>query len=337
MSSNMNLLCRLRQIPTSLLLLLMCLFGNAAQAATTFCVYPSRGGSVMPFPTTITTAGSRWPGIVLQQGSLQPNAATQGAADNIIQTATVNGIPVPGFPNVYKTNLDGIGIKFFATFGWGGAFVAAPFTTSAFSVSQANLSANYVSAQLIVTGPIQSGILTSLPSMTVKYTGGCSNAPSVDWTITDGIVINALTCSVSASSKTLSVPLGIVKKSDFGAVGSTAGNANFNIALNNCSAGINLFATFTDANNLGNTSNILTLTNSSQAASGVGIRISTGSGATVSFGPDSSLPGTLNQLALGPSSAGTITIPFTAKYVKTSGTINGGVANGSATFTLSYQ
>ncbi|UVL43184.1 type 1 fimbrial protein [Pseudomonas sp. B21-040] len=337
MNNCLNVLSGSRRTLSFWVLLLGLLLPHAAQAASTTCIYPNNPVStVLQFNSPVTTAGSKTLNTVLQSTYSNPGLGLMSSADNVIQTATVNGPLAPGFTNVYKTNLNGIGIKFQATYGWLGGFSDAPFTTT-FSKTGAGGGVNYVQAQLVVIGPIQSGILTALPSMTISYSGDCSNSPSVTWSVADGTVINALTCAVSASSKNLSVPLGIVKTSEFGASGSTAGNANFSIALENCSTGINLFATFTDANNPGNTSNVLSLTNDSQTASGVGIRLLTGNGATVRFGPDSYLPGTLNQMTLGPSSIGTVTLPFTASYVKTSNTITSGIANGIVTFTLSYQ
>ncbi|MNE11550.1 fimbrial protein [Pseudomonas jessenii] len=337
MDSYLNLLRGLRRLFPCSVLLLGYFFANAAQAATSTCVYPNTAVSnVLVFTAPITTAGSRSLNTVLQSVALQPGLAITSTADNIVETASVNGILVPGFTNVYKTNLSGIGIKFQVTTGYNGGFSDAPFTNT-FSKSTAGGSLHYVQAQLVVVGPIQSGILMSLPSMTVSFTGGCSNAPSATWTLASGSAINALTCAVSASSKNVTVPLGLVKTSQFSGVGSTAGSANFNIVLENCSVGVNLFATFTDGNFPGNRSNALSLTNDAQVAHGVGIRIRTGGGAIVTYGPDSYLPGTLNQMALGQSTMGTMTIPFTASYVQTGATISSGIANGMATFTLSYQ
>ena len=333
----LNLLRRLLRVSLLAVLPLGLLFANAAHAATTTCTYPSSSqSSVLQFTSPVITAGSRSLNTELQVLSPGVGFFAASAANDIVQTVSVNGVPAPGFTNIYQTNLSGIGIKLRASIGVNGGFGVAPMTNTVASVN-AGSSAHYVSAILVVIGPVQSGVLKSLPSMTETFSGGCSNTPSVTWTIADGTVVNAMTCAVSAGSKNLSVPLGIVKTSDFGAVGSTAGSANFSIALENCSAGVNLFATFTDGFNPGNTSNVLSLTNDGRAASGVGIRILTESGMTVGFGPDSYLPGTLNQIALGSSTTGTVILPFTAKYVKTDTTINSGAANGIATFTLSYQ
>lgn len=193
----------------------------------------------------------------------------------------------------------------------------------------------------VATGePITSGSVVSGSQIAsfrlFERSSGSSSALAPIYTVgaTD---VQAKSCSVRSGSTVLSVPLGQVNVHDFGSVGTTAGSGIFNIVLENCSPGLRLFATFTDRNNSANNTDVLSLTSGNQAATGVGIRILTGSGSTVKFGPDSSSPGTANQLSLGTSGAGIMTFPFTATYVKTAITIGGGIANGNATFTFSYQ
>jgi type 1 fimbria pilin len=328
-----RILYGLRQIIPLTALLFVFILPHMADAAN--CVFPSSDPTSVFTPSNIITPGSVALNTQLGTSSLHPGVSIDGPATNVIKTVTVNGTPAPGFPNVYQTNLSGVGISFSVTDNWNSGYRLAPYS-SVLSAGSAGSFSHYVKVTFVAIGPVQSGTLRSLPTLTESWSGDCSNNPSQTWSVADTIV-TASTCEVAASSMGISVPLSTIWSRELGAVGSTAGSGTFNIQLDNCSAGVNLFATFTDANNPGNTSNVLSLTSGSQVASGVGIQILTGTGVTVNFGPDSYLPGTTNQIALGTSGSGSMSLPFTARYVKTSNTVTGGSANGIATFTMSYQ
>ncbi|MDH0291353.1 fimbrial protein [Pseudomonas sp. GD04087] len=192
--------------------------------------------------------------------------------------------------------------------------------------------------RLVATGePIASGVLSSqqIGEFTVKdKTSGNATLPS-PIKITSSTV-TAQTCSVDAGSKSFTVPVGKINVLDLaGPVGTTAGNASFNIRLD-CSSGMDVFMTFTDASNPGNTSDRLGLSASSQQASGVALQVRR-LGTPVKFGPDSSVAGNAGQIALGAAPNGALDIPLTANFIKTDAVVRGGDANAVATFTLSYQ
>ncbi|UVL43183.1 type 1 fimbrial protein [Pseudomonas sp. B21-040] len=240
---------------------------------------------------------------------------------------------------VYETSVPGVGIIFSAKDKHSGLFAVQTSYTDLLQGWSSFWDAS-VAIRLIATGePIISGTVVGgqVGLMRVIEKSSGSTTSEVPLNLVTSTVVQAKSCSVSAGSRNLSVLLGEVRTSDFGVVSTTAGNGDFNIVLENCSSGINLFATFTDGNNLANISDVLSLTPGNSVASGVGIRIRKINGPIVSFGPDSSSPGTLHQLSLGGTVAGTITLPFTATYVKTNNTVSSGVANGVVTFTLSYQ
>lgn len=122
--------------------------------------------------------------------------------------------------------------------------------------------------------------------------------------------------------------------------GALAGVKKFDLKLR-CSGGeegstTRMFVTFTDASNPGNTSGVLSLSAASKA-SGVGIQIRRADGQVVRYGPDSSQAGNVNQWQIGEFGNVDVVVPLQAGYIKTASQVTPGSANGSATFTLSYQ
>jgi type 1 fimbria pilin len=200
-----------------------------------------------------------------------------------------------------------------------------------------------INVTYVITGPVAAGTY-SLPSQTfaelvVKQNGNGPDYSSRVPIISPGLqfTVNASSCSVQNSSVSVNLPRAQV--SALSAPGSTAGGTPFQINLN-CDPNVMVYATMTDATDPGNASDLLTLTSSS-AAQGVALRIFRDDALTtaVSYGPDSSAPGTENQWLVGNSGAGggSLQIPLTVSYVRTSGTLTAGSVNAKATITMSYQ
>lgn len=115
-------------------------------------------------------------------------------------------------------------------------------------------------------------------------------------------------------------------------------SASFSIGVK-CDGNVGLYATLTDASDPTNTSNALTLAGNS-TATGVGIQMfRSGETTPLGLGPDSSAKGNTNQWYVGGTSAssGTISVPLTAKYVKTEPTMKPGTVSALGTITFSYQ
>ncbi|MBA4708372.1 fimbrial protein [Aquitalea aquatica] len=141
----------------------------------------------------------------------------------------------------------------------------------------------------------------------------------------------ATSCALSGiSSSTISLP--VISNSALPTVGSLAGNTSFALTIN-CPATTKLYLTFTDNNNSGQTSDILSL-GSGSTAKGVGLQLAY-QGSPISFGPDSATAGNSGQLALA-QFAGLGNFPFSVSYIRT-GTVTPGSVSATATFTLSYQ
>ncbi|OMG72838.1 hypothetical protein BW685_14230 [Burkholderia ubonensis] len=147
------------------------------------------------------------------------------------------------------------------------------------------------------------------------------------------MTVTSQTCKVKNSSIDVALPTVMVK--EMKDVGSTAGDTKFSIDLHSCTIGTSVSLTLTDITNPGNTSNVLSL-NKSSSAKGIGYQILYDS-SPVSFGPDSAAAGTKNQWSLGKTTSEDVSIPLTARYLRTSNTVVPGAATGQASFTMSYQ
>lgn len=144
--------------------------------------------------------------------------------------------------------------------------------------------------------------------------------------VTGGGSVSTAACEVE--NKSITVPMGDVKRSEFTAVGSTAANKTFNIFLN-CDASTNIKMT-------------LTATSDSSKAPGV-IALNSASGRTVANGVGIQLlnnnnPVTLGApITIGTAPSGSSRVEMVARYYQTKSTVTAGEANGTATFTFTYN
>lgn len=146
---------------------------------------------------------------------------------------------------------------------------------------------------------------------TINVTGGSVSTP---------------TCTVT--NKSINVPMGDIKRSEFSAIGSTAANKTFNIFLN-CEVSTNIKMT-------------LTATSDSSKAPGV-IALNSAGGGTVADGVGIQLLNNNKPVTLGaPFTVGTALsestrVEMVARYYQTKSTVIAGKANGTATFTFTYN
>lgn len=247
----------------------------------------------------------------------------------VTKTMRVNGTLVPGMDKTYRTNVDGIGVRFYTTQGWGGPWELGPVTTR-YNVPPSSISIFLASIELVVVGPVSPGVLTSLPSLDVTMDDCYNSNNQFHFSITTGAQIVAGTCLVTTPSVATTLPP--VRARDFSGTGATLGNTTLRIGLN-CTAGADVYVTLTDASNPGNRTDRLTPAAGSTAG-GVAMRLLY-NGAPVAYGPDSAAAGTINQWRVG-ASATVSEVPLTAQYVST-GAVTPGSLKGIATFTMSYQ
>lgn len=234
---------------------------------------------------------------------------------------------VAGMEDVYKTSNPGIGVR-----GWSSnnsptdLKVLRPTEQDYEWVDAGKFypSANY-RLQLVVIGKVDN---TPLNLMNHHATYWYHNllATKVVFGNTD-IIVTTQSCEVSNNAKNLNVTLGRVEKSSFKEVGSISGKTPFAITLN-CAEGTNVNMTF-DGALKDNHDTILELDESAQegTAKGVGVQI-TYQDTPLQLKKSTPLAQNVPE--------GPMTFPFEAHYVKT-GDISPGIANATATFTLTYR
>ncbi|VWB76213.1 fimbrial protein [Burkholderia stagnalis] len=246
------------------------------------------------------------------------------------------GRPIPGSNYLYSTPIPGVGIsfqwaesnRFWDSYDYIGA------SRDYMQIPPGRISSLRI--YLIKTGPITSGGVISgeLGRMYSEAEG-----PLLSWRFGGGIVVQPQVPTCSVTTPAITVPLGSMPASTFTGVGSVSSSKPFNIVLQ-CSGGetgtvTNVYTTLTDHTNPGNVSDTLSLA-SDATATGIGIQVLNGS-TVIKYGPDSSATGNTNQWKAGEAGNGTFTIPLTARYIQTAPKVTPGMANGLATFTMSYQ
>lgn len=242
----------------------------------------------------------------------------------------------PGKYSTYPTPVAGVGVRIRGgineTQWW-------PQSTVSTFINYNLYGASNFTIELVKTGDITApGVLSGEIGMTYMLAHG-TKARSI---VTNGpINIRPRVPSCDLLTPSIGVDLGRVSAGDLKDVGATSPPKPLEVRLK-CSGGnpgtsTRAFMTLTDSANSGNRSSTLSLARGS-TAEGVGIQILRGSdGKLVSYGPDSSQVGNPNQWLVGSFGNGDVTIPFKARYVRTSAVLKGGKANGVATFTMSYQ
>lgn len=247
---------------------------------------------------------------------------------------------VSGFQNVYRTGVDGVGIRLYRDSGsiqtyYPHTIYLNPYTTG-------SLNGGFFRIELIKTAA-QTGSGTIAPNgpFTTYYLDG--DGPS-DPVLTSsfrgtGTTVVSPTCEVDAGSRNIVVDFGSVPNSSFTGVGSRAVDRDFNITLRcqgsnvaqyQSTIGIQLDATSASGNQPGT----LAITGGSNSATRIGIQIVRRNGSSeqnITFG---------DSLMLGDTVTGTssMSLPLRARYIQTqAGTVGAGEANGTATFTITYN
>jgi len=184
------------------------------------------------------------------------------------------------------------------------------------------------------------GFVVEVVTFRVKYRGAFNSGSAYPANMSSvSTNVTARACKVT-SGATNSVTLPTLVSASLKATGDVASarSAPFSVGLN-CDANVSVYATLTDASNPANTGSALSLAPGSTAA-GIGIQIlKKGEGTPLSFGPDSSRKGNINQWMVGKSSTANtqLSVPFEARYVKVAETIKPGSVSARGTITFSYQ
>jgi type 1 fimbria pilin len=309
----------------------LALFAAASHAGAGTLIFPNAGSMpVLTFPPAVSIGRDTTVGAILASASGNAGIATSGVNCTINKDVTVNGTLVPGYANVYRSGVPGIGVHFYITSNFSGGWADVPLSQS-FSKPDGG-AVHYTRADLVVTGPVSSGVTGTLPSMQVSFSGSCFTTVTATQTLTGSTSVTGNTCSVITPALFFSLPR--APSRDLANVGDTTGDTLVPLGLK-CPAGIKVYITITDAVDPANRSTMLSLAPGS-SASGVAVEILNGS-EPIAFGPDSSAAGTVSQWSAGTSAGGVMQIPLAARYVRTPAPLAPGTVDAKATFTMSYQ
>ena len=227
--------------------------------------------------------------------------------------------------HVYNTNISGIGIRFSSNYVF-----ENPANTFSYNAQTSYVDWYGGKIELVVTGPVSSGVLTPgvIGVVTLQGSDGVYR-DGLTTQLTSG-TINALACSITTPQ--LTFPIGDISASVFGtAIGTTPTGAQNtqNLGLT-CTPGTNISVSLGGIQNpdSSNTS-VMALTGQGMTgtAKGVGVQLLY-----------NGTPLVLNsRLLLKQSSGGQETLPLTARYYQTLTSVESGAANASATLNLTYQ
>ena len=265
---------------------------------------------------------------------------TGGGSANGRYINAAQQIPVPGFANVYATDVAGVGIRVYRDSGTVQTYY--PHTLVLAGTASVSLTAGTFRVELIKTAAVTgSGSIAPAGRFTTYYFDGDGpGKPELVSTFKGaGTTVVNPTCTVQAGSRNIVVDFGSVPASTFTGVGSHAPGRDFainldcqgsNVAEYQSEIGIRLDAT-QDSSNL---PGVLPLTAGSGAAAGIAIELVQRKGAAeeqVQFA---------QSIDMGATVAGTntLSLPLRARYIQTqAGRVTPGRADGTATFTIQYN
>jgi major type 1 subunit fimbrin (pilin) len=145
---------------------------------------------------------------------------------------------------------------------------------------------------------------------------------------------NTLTLAAGGTCTTpdVNVSLPSVSSSSFSGVGTTGGAASFNLAFNNCPAGLGAVGySFAATGAVLNASQGVVALSAGSTATGLGLQLLSGTGVPVSFGTDYVLSSYDN------TQVRSYTVPMQARLYQSDNTVTPGTVGASVTFTLSYR
>jgi type 1 fimbria pilin len=260
---------------------------------------------------------------------------------------TVTAALAPGFADVYKTAIDGLGIRYVFNAPTCNAD-NLPLSNSMLRIPCAisgPLGGSYQDTNMTVTaifvtyGSVKGGAttLSSIPVLGEAYEAS-DNAgklwpQTAIYTGSATGTLNTATCSVQTQDIAVYLPTPAVRAFAAG-VGAVAGRQAFNLDFI-CSTGAQISIVITDAVTPSNRSNVLTLSPES-TVKGIGLQVLKGDGTPVAFGPDAIGVGVVNQWLIGSSPNGLLVLPLSAQYIRT-GAVTPGSIKAMATFTMSYN
>lgn len=313
------------------LIILSCLFSKSALAMT--CALVSYWNPVASFGALTVQrdapVGSIIGTMTFSNSSRSVNCSGPGTMSRY-RTLTYSGGVLSGLPNVYRTNLTGVGIQTDAS----EAYFTNPYqlfqsTNGGAGVLYGNH--HTIIVNLIKTGDIVPGTLAPGEIANELFTdeqGGRVLTETL--TMPGGNSIAVLACGLA--TQTLTFPIGNIFATAFGTtVGTIPAGAQTTTNLGlNCNAGANINVSLSGIQNPDVAdSSVLALTGQGSAgvAQGVGVQLLY-NGSPLQLN---------NRIVMKRSSGGQDALPLTARYYQTKTTVTTGSANTSATLNLTYQ
>lgn len=235
--------------------------------------------------------------------------------------------------SVHPTNLNGVGISVWTDThipkGNDGVILQQTYDGTINAKTYNMYYALVKTANITASGTVNSTVFNMELLGCTTGSGGMSNFAYQIINITGGPTVSIKACTINNPS--INVSLGTAKRTAFSGVGSTANTQSFNVSLT-CSqattAKITLAPGSSGAFNAATGIINLDTPTSGVSAKGIGIQM---------LYNNAVLP--LNSAVSVGSvvAAGTLTIPLSARYYQTASTVTAGVANGTATFTMTYN
>lgn len=309
-------------------------------------------GSPVPVGSVIYTRTGRWDAYGGHNAGWCKSS--QNANDRVRMNVnfTMPGAPVPGFTNVYPTNLTGVGVRISIwasgarNYDTPSAYYGTPTTptyipqslTANLQNDPINLSPAYGTGYLQIRVEViktasnwQAGPLRFVGGgLQVSAADGASNI--VDFTQVSIVgTMRTRTCSVGTASQNINVPLGAISyPSGFSGNGAGAFGPTraFRITLN-CVSGPRTSIQFDPVTTVPENPNIIGLTPDQSNAWGVGVQLVNSSGMPI--------PLRTPILLVDQAPDGANTQSFGARYYLLGGTLKGGAANAVSTFTMVYE
>jgi major type 1 subunit fimbrin (pilin) len=242
---------------------------------------------------------------------------------------------------VFNTNVPGIGIAisvavyFSGCGGWmapedlGGIGAAVTPTLSGWVGYTCNADGTFggqLSAILVKTGPTTGGTISG--GIIAEAWSDISPDPYVSFSLSPTAFV-----ATSCSTPDVTVSMGSYRVSTFTGKGSSSTPVGFNVAVNNCPAGMNSIQyQFASASGVVNASQGVIALASSSTATGIGLQLKSSSPSVVlSYNQQYQLS------SYNAATGGSYNIPLTAAYYQTGKTVTPGTANAIVTFTMTYQ
>ena len=316
----------------------------ASGSAFAECAYSSRmnkGARIFNAPSTIIVPRTAGIGsVIASSDNLSfgggPFWICQGSSSGTGVYAILSplmGTQVEGMsPTTYSTNIDGIGYRVRITPGKVNQ-LGSRHEQHGNNFSPVYIDWRAVVIELVKTAPVVgNGAITPGAYARFHMVGN----PAQQWFTADinSVQILAPTCQITTATQNQTVSLGEVRMNRFSGVSSTAAEKTFNIGVacdvSEKQQGNAVSLILEGAADPSNKPGVLQLSSDAdKVAVGVGIQILDGKTNTpVKFG---------EPVAIGNSAAGTIDMPFKARYYQTAKDIIPGQADGMVTLTLSYK